>query len=232
MKKVLFFDVESTSLYGVGFAVGAVVMVLQPQKEEKVYSKYITRHSNSKSGQPQYLSQSTKEEFIQTGGKDFGSSLDPYTSYRVKEEIILIEEEKWIEIDSFELLSLEGANKANDWVKENVLPNLSNMPKCETDKDLRTAFFEFYIKHKENCEIWSDVNFPVETNFLSDIVRDAPKEREWSMPYPLKDMSTIVDLSIDRLVECGISGLRKHNPIDDSRASVYFLIKQISLNSI
>jgi hypothetical protein len=162
MDNILLFDVESTSLHGTGFAVGAIV--------------------------------------VNKGGS---------------------------EIDRFELLSKEGAAKVGDWVKENVLANLSDMPTCETDKDLRDAFFAFYLKHKGTAKIWSDVNFPVETNFLHAIVNDAPTEREWSMPYPLFDASTLVDVSIDRCAECGISDLRKHNPLDDSRASVYFLLKAL-----
>lgn len=159
---ILLFDVESTSLHGTGFAVGAIV--------------------------------------VNRGGT---------------------------EIDRFELLSREGAAKANEWVKQNVIPNLADMPTCETDKELRNAFFNFYLKHKETAEVWSDVNFPVETNFLHAIVNDAPTEREWSMPYPLLDVSTLVDVSIDRCSECGIEELRKHNPLDDSRASVYFLLKSL-----
>lgn len=162
MKNIFLFDVESTSLHGTGFAVGAIVANL--------------------------------------GGT---------------------------EIDRFELLSKEGAAKASDWVKRNVLPSLTDMPTCLTDKELRTAFFNFYMKHKETAEIWSDVNFPVETNFLSAIVVDAPNEREFQMPYPLKDASTLVDVNLDRCAECGIPNLRKHNPFDDSRASLYFLLKEL-----
>lgn len=158
MKNIFLFDVESTSLHGTGFAVGAIV--------------------------------------IDADG---------------------------IEVARFELLSKEGAAKVSDWVRENVLPNLQDMPTCETDKDLRTAFFDFYMKHKETANIWSDVNFPVETNFLHAIVSDAPSEREWSMPYPLFDASTLIDVSIDRCATCGIDGLRKHNPLDDSRASAALL---------
>ena len=47
------------------------------------------------------------------------------------------------------------------------------------------------------------------------------------MPYPLKDISTIVDIDIDRAIESGMTELRKHNPLDDARASVYFLLKSI-----
>lgn len=157
---ILLFDVESTSLHGTGFAVGATVV--------------------NKEG---------------------------------------------TEIDRFELLSREGIEKANEWVKQNVIPNLFDMPTCQTDRELRDAFFNFYLKHKETAEIWSDVNFPVETNFLNAIVNDAPKEREWLMPYPLFDVSTLIDVKIDRFAKCGIDSLRKHNPLDDSRASVSLLIK-------
>lgn len=62
---ILVFDVESTSLYGTGFAVGAIVQ--------------------------------TKDG---------------------------------LEIDRFELLSKEDSNKANDWVKQNVLPNLFLIGVC------------------------------------------------------------------------------------------------------
>lgn len=160
MKNNIFvFDVESTSLHGSGFAVGAIVV-----NKNKV------------------------------------------------------------EIDRFELLSIEGATKANDWVKENVIPNLKDMPTCAYDFTLREKFYEFYMKHKETAEIWSDCNFPVETNFLSEIVKDDIEARQWNMPYPLKDISTIIDIEIDRVKECGISGLRKHNPLDDSIASAYLLV--------
>ena len=125
-KNILLFDVESTSLHGTGFAVGAIV---------------VNRDGT--------------------------------------------------ELDRFELLSKEGAEKANDWVKQNVIPHLSDMPTCETDKELRDAFFDFYLKHKETAEVW------------------------------------LVDVAIDRCAECGIDGLRKHNPLDDSRASVYFLLKSL-----
>jgi hypothetical protein len=145
MKNIFFFDVESTSLHGTGFAVGAIV-------------------SNNNG------------------------------------EII----------DRFELASLEGIGNVSDWVRDNVLPHLEGMPVVETDKQLRDAFFEFYMKHKDSCEIWSDCNFPVETNFLSAIVADDVEGRQWSMPYPLKDLSTLLDVNIDRVEMSGIKDLRKH----------------------
>ncbi len=159
---ILVFDVESTSLHGTAFAVGAIV---------------VTREGE--------------------------------------------------EIDKFELLSKEGLLQASDWVKENVVPHLSDMPFCNTDRELRDQFYSFYLLHKDSSEIWADCCFPVETNFLSEIVKDDFEAREFNMPYPLKDISTIVDIDIDRAFRAGMVGLRKHNPLDDSIASSIILLESL-----
>jgi hypothetical protein len=131
------------------------------------------------------------------------------------------------EIDKFELMSLEGAAKANEWVKGNVIPNLQDMKTCDTDLELRNEFFKFYQKHADKCNVYSDVNFPVETNFLSQVANDDLIHREFSMPYPLFDIAMFVDVTIDRCEkyekETGLK-LRKHNPTDDSISSLYCLL--------
>ncbi len=132
---------------------------------------------------------------------------------------------------NFQLLSLEGEAKASDWVKENILPCLQQMPTCETSRELRDKFYEFYMQHKETCDVWSDCNFPVETNFLSAIVADDHESRQWEMPYPLLDLCTIVDANIDRINNCGEGGLIKHNPLHDSIASLRMLLLTIQKQS-
>ena len=87
------------------------------------------------------------------------------------------------EIDKLELLSKQGKEKANDWVKKNVLPNLEEMPTCDTDRQLRELFYSFYCKHKETAEIWSDCNFPVETNFLTQVANDDLQTREFNIIF-------------------------------------------------
>ena len=128
------------------------------------------------------------------------------------------------EIDNFELLSIEGATNANDWVRKNVLPNCSLMPTCDTNRQLREKFYEWLMKHAETCVVYSDVNFPVETNFLSTIVSDSPVEREYKMPYPLLDISAWVDIDIDRM-QFAKTGYKKHNPMDDARCSYFAMLK-------
>lgn len=129
------------------------------------------------------------------------------------------------EIDRFERLSTRGAETANESVKENVLPNLSGMPSVAFNRMLRDEFLKFYLQHKDTCEIWSDVNFPVETNFLSAIVADDPDGRQWMMPYPLFDLASLLHTDVDRNEYSGLSGLRKHHPLDDARASLACLLK-------
>ncbi len=132
-------------------------------------------------------------------------------------------------IDKFELLSTEIANKSSEWVSKNILPHLNNMPKCETGLQLRNEFFEFYLKHKDTCLIWSDCNFPVETNFLSVVVNDDIENRQWLMPYPLYDVSNFVNINIDRSEEYkkerNDDSIRKHHPVDDCLCSYYCLTK-------
>lgn len=162
---ILVFDVESISLHGKAFAVGAIVI-------------------NAKTGE---------------------------------------------EVDSFALKSLESEKDASDWVKTNVLPWLKDMQWVPTDKELRDRFWKFYFEHKETSHVWADVAYPVETNFLEQLFQDSPVEREFMMPYPLHDVSSIVDESIDRVKYSEVIGCSKHNPFDDSKASAYSLLKFIKI---
>ncbi len=162
-KKILVFDVESISLFGEAFAVGAVI-------------------------------------------GDLNGNIS----------------------DFFSLKAIKPQKKANEWVKANVLPNISQLPSCNTTIELRTAFYEWYMKFKDICTIWSDVNFPVETNFLSAIVKDDPETRQFNMPYPLYDISNFIDIRIDRIESCKMKILLKHNPLDDSMASYYCLTDYIN----
>ena len=127
-------------------------------------------------------------------------------------------------VDKFELCAMQGVDLASQWVKENVIPALENMRKCHEIRSLRTVFYEFYMKYRGIAEIWSDCNFPVETNFFSAILADDPTGREWNMPYPLYDLSTLMDVDIDRNAGLEVLNLRKHHPLDDAIASLHHLM--------
>jgi hypothetical protein len=138
-------------------------------------------------------------------------------------------------IDKLELKSIEGEYDVTDsWVKQNVLKHLKNMPCVKTNLELREAFYKFYMKHKDSCIVYSDVNYPVETNFLADVAMDNVDERAFIMPCPLMDMATVENINIDRIEfyekknafyiaqSPSIRKLRKHNPLDDAIASLCF----------
>lgn len=142
--------------------------------------------------------------------------------------VVIDNENNVIKADSY--ISIEGQkNVKTKWVKENVLP-IKCKNEVRNNIELRNKFYEI-LQENSDCEIWSDVNFPVETNFLRDIVKD-DEERAFEMPYPLKDVSTIVDVEIHRIntfnSECECN-LVEHNPEHDALASAYLLTKSRSI---
>ncbi len=132
-------------------------------------------------------------------------------------------------LDRFELLSTDGAQNTNEWVTINVLPHLKDMPRVKTIKELCTKFYEFYMKHKDSCDIWADCAYPVETNFLEKAYSYAPYEREFNMPFPLKDISNFIDIDLDRAEKYKKDtggNTRKHHPVDDCMCSLHCLIHE------
>ena len=124
-----------------------------------------------------------------------------------------------------------GVEEVKDqWVKENVIPGLKKaidageVEVLEDSIALRNKFWDLMQQaKKEGYEIWSDCNWPVETNFLSACIADDPESRAWEGPYPLKDLATLLDINISREE---LSGLKyDHNPVHDAEASVVCLGK-------
>lgn len=161
-KNILVFDVESTSLHGKAFAIGAVVINIDTEEE----------------------------------------------------------------IDRFLLKSKESEKDANDWVKQNVIPYVKHLPSVETDREMRDQFWNFYKKHQPTSYIWADVGYPVETNFLEQLYRDNPEQREFEMPYPLHDLANHLNTDIDRIdfSELGPAAI-KHDPYWDAKASALSILK-------
>jgi hypothetical protein len=138
-------------------------------------------------------------------------------------------------IEKFGLMSIQNIGSACEFVQKEVLPCLNDcLNLCATDRELRDSFYKFLIKHK-GARIFSDVNYPVETNFLSQICNDDIENREFEMPFPLEDIADASNISIDRmefyrknnasyiLQDVASRKLIKHNPVDDAIVSAYFL---------
>lgn len=154
-------------------------------------------------------------------------------------------------IDQGDCHSIEGAQNSCAWVKKNVLPqlpaiqpylnrplntiNASNLPTnvVKTKQELRERFFMLYKKYANlstNVEFWADVCFPVETLFLKQIVEDGGGSRDFNMPYPLMDLSSLLDFSISRKAFCGVHGLIEHNPLHDALA-IYYSLQRYKQNT-
>lgn len=140
--------------------------------------------------------------------------------------------------------SIEGAQAACDWVKENVLPSIKELypylsvnlasldPKdlpsniVKTKHELRERFYVAYLKYKDlGAEFWCDVTYPVISNFLSAVVSDGQRSRDFTMPYPLRDLANFLDFKVNRIEYSSLKGLVRHNPINDSMAKIYSLSK-------
>ena len=79
-----------------------------------------------------------------------------------------------------------------------------------------------YEAKLEGAIILSDCGWPVEANFLSACVADYPEVRAWLGPYPLVDVSAVVQragFDPAEATERYPSELPVHNPVCDARLS-------------
>ncbi len=92
--------------------------------------------------------------------------------------------------------------EVDEWVKDNVLPPLKDMPEDQkTPKQLRSAFWEWYKAAKEKADYVVVKNsYPVETRFLADCQDDDLEGRYWDHPFPLLDLASL-------LIQVGIKPL-------------------------
>ena len=84
--------------------------------------------------------------------------------------------------------------KGVDFFDENILPYMEGMPHVESAHECREAFWEVYTTLNAiaadagvDAEWWSDVNVPVESDFLSGCQHDNVEARRWKLPCPLLD---------------------------------------------
>lgn len=118
------------------------------------------------------------------------------------------------------------------WVIENVLPairevadgdNMLTPSNCESFAHLREMFWESWFFWKERgVMLVADCAYPVETNFLSAVVRDRPVPRKWQAPYPLLDVApTLLAAGMDPIGNYDRlpDELPKHHPLCDARQS-------------
>ncbi|MGZ6005195.1 MAG: hypothetical protein ACXWLH_03515 [Candidatus Saccharimonadales bacterium] len=119
--------------------------------------------------------------------------------------------------------------EVDDWVQQNVIPAIENMPMTHgAAKDLREAFWRWYLQ----AELKSDYilvsnGYPVEYRFLIKCQEENLAERYWQHPFPILDLfSLLLQAGIDTSDKVRIKNeLSKsatylpHNPLDDAKVT-------------
>ena len=82
----------------------------------------------------------------------------------------------------------------NEWVLENVLPALAEMPVThESSEELEEAFWQFWLKHREEAIPIAHCHSPVETGLFRRCVERDLEARQWLGPYPaIHDVATLL----------------------------------------
>lgn len=121
--------------------------------------------------------------------------------------------------------ALGSSFESREWVSKNV-PPLPSSP-LSGPRAVRDLFWKYWTHWKEKGAVMAaDCAWPVEARFLLECVDDELKAREWSGPYPLIDIGSV-------LLAAGVDPLKKfhrlpeelpeHNPLADARQSARVL---------
>ena len=133
------------------------------------------------------------------------------------------------EVDSF-LARCPISGEVNDWVAQNVLPQMEGIPETHDSYEaMLKAFAEYYLAKKDGATVIVHMGMPVEARFMLDM-HSIGSIGDWDMPYPLIDLAgnlqqagfdpTSVDsYNKDHGIEVPVCEGGTHNPLYDSRAA-------------
>lgn len=77
------------------------------------------------------------------------------------------------------------AEEINEWVAENVLPEMESIPVTHEDYEaLLKDFAAFYLKHKQDADIVAHMPVPVKSTIILDM-HTRGLIGDWDAPYPL-----------------------------------------------
>lgn len=122
-----------------------------------------------------------------------------------------------------------GTEESHKWVRQFV-PVMDYT--FRSPRDLRHAFWSEWRRWADQgAKLVADCAWPVETNFMSEAIRDDPVAREWLGPYPLHDLSSIMlARGLNPLAnnERRDDELPAHHPLNDARQSARLLVECLS----
>ena len=100
----------------------------------------------------------------------------------------LVYDEAGKEIARF-VARLSDEKVTNEWVKENVLPQMTAIPVTHSSYfEMLKDFAAFYMAHKDGADILVHMGVPVESKILRDMV-EFGFIGEWDGPFPLCDVA-------------------------------------------
>lgn len=148
----------------------------------------------------------------------------------------IVYDEKGKEIDKFSGRLPDYVVK-NEWVIDNVLPCLVDIPLYQYSDELLLQFAWFYLKHRDNCATIWHMGHVVEAYLFRKLV-EKKFIGEWDAPYCPVEISSLLSYSgyskpdsVDSYVrenDIKLSGYGStHNPLYDCEvaAMVYFHLK-------
>ena len=121
-------------------------------------------------------------------------------------------------------------NKLDDFVKDNIVPLLDDMPITHTDyKAMCEDFWQWFMAvQKKSDYVLVSNGYPVEYRFLLDCQQANLEERYWQHPFPIIDLASLLlplsgseDTNKSTLIKWAQTEhkLRNHHPLDDAKAT-------------
>lgn len=127
---------------------------------------------------------------------------------------------------SLPVIDLEGLK----WVTQNVKIAEYN---CKFARTVRDRFWAFWKEAEDRSVMAADVNWPVESNFLSACINDDLEGRRWDGPYPLLDIASFRlgagedSMTTQHRLD---NELPPHHPLNDARQSARQLAEALKKN--
>lgn len=109
----------------------------------------------------------------------------------------------------------------DSWVIKHVVP-VVHLPRYRSARELRDAFWTFWMSYRETCACVADTRHPVEFRLFRDLHDDDPVNRDRLDPVPIHEMCTAelfvrTALDLDGLMVPGLEHSVRHNPLHDAR---------------
>lgn len=125
----------------------------------------------------------------------------------------------------------KGSIESRKWVATNI-PSLTKSHSYP--QGVRDEFWRAWsLWQAKGAILVTECGWPVEANFLSACVADHPDSREWSGPYPLHDLASVMlahGVNPLETRERTLDESPPHNPLADARQSARLLITALAGN--